>query len=238
MTIRFDFYDQSEEHLVRVLEVVPNSPAELAGLQPMTDFLLGTAETVFKGTYWFSPFSLLLTCSHFWGFHTIHIIYHFESFSPSLPLSLPPFPITDPDVLEEILGRNLEQTIDFYVYNTETDTVRTATLMPNLKWGGRGCLGAEIGHGYLHGLPQKCCRSNGTSVFKAPAPHIADATRAVVVENGGGVRGEEEASGGGKERREVNVVDVDLQQKKEQEQQEQQQQSSQPSPPHVVSQEG
>ena len=50
VTIRFDFYDQSEEHLVRVLEVVPNSPAELAGLQPMTDFLLGTAETVFKGT--------------------------------------------------------------------------------------------------------------------------------------------------------------------------------------------
>lgn len=74
--------------------------------------------------------------------------------------------VSDPDVLEEVLGRNLEQTIDFYVYNTETDTVRTATLMPNLKWGGRGCLGAEIGHGYLHGLPQKSCHSNGTSVFK------------------------------------------------------------------------
>ena len=96
----------------------------------------------------------------------------------------------------------------------------------------------QIGHGYLHGLPQKCCRSNGTSVFKAPAPHIADATRAVL-ENGGGVGGEEgEASRAGKERREVNVVDVDLQQKKEQAHQEQQQQASQPSPPHVVSQEG
>lgn len=68
---------------------------------------------------------------------------------------------TDPDVLEEVLGKNLEQTVDFYVYNTETDTVRTATLMPNTKWGGRGCLGAEIGHGYLHGLPQKCCKTNG-----------------------------------------------------------------------------
>jgi C-terminal processing protease CtpA/Prc len=51
VTIRFDFYDHAEEHLVRVLEVVPNSPAELAGLQPMTDYLLGTAETVFKGEY-------------------------------------------------------------------------------------------------------------------------------------------------------------------------------------------
>lgn len=101
--------------------------------------------------------------------------------------------VSDPDVLEEVLGRNLEQTIDFYVYNTETDTVRTATLMPNLKWGGRGCLGAEIGHGYLHGLPQKSCRSNGTSVFKVPAPHIADATRAS--EAVGDVA--EEATGGG-----------------------------------------
>lgn len=60
VTIRFDFYDQSEEHLVRVLEVVPNSPAELAGLQPMTDFLLGTAETVFKGKQATRFFSLLL----------------------------------------------------------------------------------------------------------------------------------------------------------------------------------
>lgn len=25
--------------------------------------------------------------------------------------------VSDPDVLEEVLGRNLEQTIDFYVYN-------------------------------------------------------------------------------------------------------------------------
>ena len=71
------------------------------------------------------------------------------------------FTLADPDVLEEVLCKNLEQTVDFYVYNTETDTVRTATLMPNLKWGGRGCLGAEIGHGYLHGLPQKCCKTNG-----------------------------------------------------------------------------
>ncbi len=64
-------------------------------------------------------------------------------------------------MLEEVLSKNLEQTVDFYVYSTETDTVRTATLMPNLKWGGRGCLGAEVGHGYLHGLPQKCCKTHG-----------------------------------------------------------------------------
>ena len=185
VTIRFDYYDQAEEHLVRVLEVVPNSPAELAGLQPLTDFLLGTAETVFK----------------------------------------------DPDVLEDILSKNLENTVDFYVYNTETDTVRTATLMPNLKWGGRGCLGAEIGHGYLHGLPQKCCSSNGTSVFKAPAPHIADATRVA------GPTGPVARVRGGSQDVAVDedavpaVVDVDLQQKKQQQLERQQlQPQSQPQP--------
>lgn len=53
--------------------------------------------------------------------------------------------------------------MDFYVYNTETDTVRITTIMPTLKWGGSGCLGAAIGHGYLHALPAKCCGTNGRS---------------------------------------------------------------------------
>lgn len=48
VTIRFDSYHDAEEHLCHVLEVAPNSPAELAGLVPMTDYLLGTAEKAFK----------------------------------------------------------------------------------------------------------------------------------------------------------------------------------------------
>jgi hypothetical protein len=44
-----------------------------------------------------------------------------------------------------------------------TYQVRTVTVMPTDKWGppGRGLLGASIGHGYLHALPQKCCSTNG-----------------------------------------------------------------------------
>jgi hypothetical protein len=38
----------SRQNQVRVLEVVDDSPAKLADLQPMTDYLLGTAEIVFK----------------------------------------------------------------------------------------------------------------------------------------------------------------------------------------------
>ena len=79
-------------------------------------------------------------------------------------------------------------------------------------------------------------------MFKAPAPHIADATRAVVVENRGevGVVGEMEkgASWGAKERREVNVVDVNLQKELQEQEQEQEQEASQPSSPPAVRQDG
>jgi len=50
VTIRFDTYHNAEEHLCHILDVEANSPAELAGLQPEKDYLLGTAEKVFKDT--------------------------------------------------------------------------------------------------------------------------------------------------------------------------------------------
>jgi hypothetical protein len=48
VTIRFDSYKDAEDQLIRVMEVENNSPAEIAGLQPNVDFLLGTAERVSK----------------------------------------------------------------------------------------------------------------------------------------------------------------------------------------------
>ncbi len=46
--IRFDTFYEADEHLCHVLDVEVNSPAELAGLQPGTDYLLGTTDLVFK----------------------------------------------------------------------------------------------------------------------------------------------------------------------------------------------
>ena len=46
VTIRFDTYHEAEENLCHILEVETNSPADLAGLLPMSDYLLGTAEKV------------------------------------------------------------------------------------------------------------------------------------------------------------------------------------------------
>jgi C-terminal processing protease CtpA/Prc len=50
VTIRFDSYWRAEEALVRVLSVAEDSPGELAGLEAEKDYLLGTAEKVFKDT--------------------------------------------------------------------------------------------------------------------------------------------------------------------------------------------
>ncbi|KAG5175861.1 GRASP55/65 PDZ-like domain-containing protein [Tribonema minus] len=118
VTIRFDSYFQADDHLVRVLSVVKNSPAHIAGLMPETDYLLGTAERVFKDT----------------------------------------------DALHDELMRHLEQTMEIYVYSTETDQVRVVVVLPTLEWGGEGCLGAEMAHGYLHRLPAQCRTTTGVSV--------------------------------------------------------------------------
>ena len=50
VTIRFDSFHECEDHVIHVLDVEPDSAAELAGLQPNDDYLLGTAEKVFKDT--------------------------------------------------------------------------------------------------------------------------------------------------------------------------------------------
>ena len=46
VTIRFDSYHNADEHLVRVLAVAKNGPADIAGLKVDTDYMLGTAEKV------------------------------------------------------------------------------------------------------------------------------------------------------------------------------------------------
>ena len=99
------------------MEVEPNSPAELAGLIEFKDFLLGTAEKVFKNA----------------------------------------------DILFEELKEHIESPIEFYVYNQDSDDVRTVVLMPSTQWGGEGILGASVGSGYLHTIPSKCCQTIGMS---------------------------------------------------------------------------
>jgi hypothetical protein len=68
------------------------------------------------------------------------------------------------DALAHLLEINMDQVAEFYVYNSDSDLVRTVVLMPTLSWGGQGLLGAEVGTGYLHRLPSAVCSTDGASV--------------------------------------------------------------------------
>ena len=74
-----------------------------------------------------------------------------------------------------MLAINEESVVEIYVYNTESDVVRVVTLLPTLKWGGRGLLGAEIGRGYLHRLPKSCRDTLGVSFERKVRLNNADA---------------------------------------------------------------
>ncbi|OAD62053.1 Golgi reassembly-stacking protein 2 [Eufriesea mexicana] len=45
------------------------------------------------------------------------------------------------------------RSLKLYVYNTEDDSCREVTIIPNHTWGGEGSLGCGIGYGYLHRIP-------------------------------------------------------------------------------------
>jgi len=68
------------------------------------------------------------------------------------------------DSLAELLHQNIDQVVEFYVYNSDSDLVRTVVLMPTYSWGGEGLLGAEVGTGYLHRLPRHVRATDGASV--------------------------------------------------------------------------
>jgi len=67
------------------------------------------------------------------------------------------------EVLGDVLYENEDQIFEVYVYDTTSDVVRVVTLLPSLKWGGGGLLGAQVGRGYLHRLPKTCRKTLGVS---------------------------------------------------------------------------
>mmetsp|Transcript_5908 Transcript_5908/g.12443 ORF Transcript_5908/g.12443 Transcript_5908/m.12443 type:complete len:244 (-) Transcript_5908:6-737(-) len=66
--------------------------------------------------------------------------------------------------LGAILEDNYDRVVELYVYNSQSDVVRTVALMPTTSWGGNGLLGAAVGTGYLHRFPAKVQETTGASV--------------------------------------------------------------------------
>lgn len=106
VSIRFCSFEGANENVWHVLEVHPSSPAELAGLQSFTDYIIGADSILHESEDLFS-------------------------------------------LIEAHESRSLK----LYVYNTDLDSCREVTIIPNNQWGGEGSLGCGIGYGYLHRIP-------------------------------------------------------------------------------------
>ncbi|GMT29024.1 hypothetical protein PFISCL1PPCAC_20321, partial [Pristionchus fissidentatus] len=73
------------------------------------------------------------------------------------------------DDLIALVQANEGKPLKLYVYNVDSDVVREVSLTPNSAWGGEGCLGCDIGYGYLHRIPISVDRSKGTPVPPQPS---------------------------------------------------------------------
>uniref|UniRef100_A0A914WQU3 PDZ GRASP-type domain-containing protein n=1 Tax=Plectus sambesii TaxID=2011161 RepID=A0A914WQU3_9BILA len=80
--------------------------------------------------------------------------------------------LNEADDLIALVQANEGKPLKLYVYNVDSDTVREVSLTPNSGWGGEGCLGCDIGYGYLHRIPASVDRSK-------PIPLITDGPKPI-----------------------------------------------------------
>lgn len=57
------------------------------------------------------------------------------------------------DDLYNLVEAHEGKSLKLFVYNIKTDNCRDVICHPNSKWGGKGYLGCEFGHGLLHRIP-------------------------------------------------------------------------------------
>lgn len=81
------------------------------------------------------------------------------------------------DDLYNLIEAHEGKALKLFVYNVKTDNCREVICYPNSKWGGRGYLGCEFGHGLLHRIPYASNQnglsagdSRGTPVVSAQQP--------------------------------------------------------------------
>eukprot|EP00532_Pseudo-nitzschia_australis_P008305 CAMPEP_0168173752 /NCGR_PEP_ID=MMETSP0139_2-20121125/6086_1 /TAXON_ID=44445 /ORGANISM="Pseudo-nitzschia australis, Strain 10249 10 AB" /LENGTH=622 /DNA_ID=CAMNT_0008091753 /DNA_START=179 /DNA_END=2047 /DNA_ORIENTATION=- len=100
------------------------------------------------------------------------------------------------ELLAALLHRHLDKVLELYVYNSTTDVVRVVGLHPTYRWGNNtnhngntngndSLLGAAVGTGYLHRLPESCRTTIGSSVErKVSVRHHGSDAGVGVHENG------------------------------------------------------
>jgi len=55
--------------------------------------------------------------------------------------------------LVESVDSSINQRMQIHVYNSDSETIREVTLVPNNDWGGEGCIGCDIRAGLFHRIP-------------------------------------------------------------------------------------
>mmetsp|Transcript_47924 Transcript_47924/g.138675 ORF Transcript_47924/g.138675 Transcript_47924/m.138675 type:complete len:505 (-) Transcript_47924:103-1617(-) len=87
----------------------------------------------------------------------------------------------DMDELVEIVNLSLGKKMQIYVYNSDTESIREAALVPDNSWGGDGSIGADIRTGLLHRIPaprrpfnfvqaQQAAHALQPALYPEPAP--------------------------------------------------------------------
>lgn len=114
ISIRFCSYSNATAHVWHILDVYPNSPASIAGLEPHTDYIVGTVDLLFNSSE---------------DFYTL-------------------------------VRGSIGKSVPLYVYSSKTNRVRLVDIQPNRTWGGNGCLGCDVGYGYIHRIPSPPLEEN------------------------------------------------------------------------------
>uniref|UniRef100_A0A7E4VQR1 GRASP55_65 domain-containing protein n=1 Tax=Panagrellus redivivus TaxID=6233 RepID=A0A7E4VQR1_PANRE len=175
--------DKDDDALKNLLKSSVEQPIELTVFNSKTQTIRQTQIT--PSEHWGGQ-GLLGVSIRFCSFEGANSnVWHIISVKPNSPAALAGLQSNNDYVLgaESVLNQaddlialvqaNVGKQLKLYVYNVVDDQVREVTLTPNDTWGGDGCLGCDIGYGYLHRIPVSVDRSklpeqqqptNGTAV--------------------------------------------------------------------------
>jgi hypothetical protein len=141
--------------MLHVLEVETNSPAELAGLVPFKDYLLGTAEKAFTDA---DVLQQELVA---------HIDRPVEFYVYNTDTDEVRVVVIMPTEVHSVLSRPCGNADECWLHCTRTMLIPLfmyLRLHHAQDWGDKGnqgLLGANVAFGYLHVLPAHCCETIG-----------------------------------------------------------------------------
>ncbi|BHF77457.1 Golgi reassembly-stacking protein 1 [Sparganum proliferum] len=131
-------------------------------------------------------------CSFKGASENVWHILNIEPNSPAALAGLKPYTdyvigtdalLSDTEDFFSVVEAHNGQPLRLYVYNTESDSCRDVTIIPNLSWGGEGMLGCEIGFGLLHRIPSPPEEANGVAAESPQQTLAASAKDSVSVSN-------------------------------------------------------